>query len=93
MIINIIIRNSVWLGIALLSLLILGPGLAEFKTLLLITAIESVAIALSGVAIFAYTKVDFTREESGVNLGFVFLGVHICVGLIVLGVYLAQYGG
>lgn len=92
-ILNFILRNAVWFGIAVLSLLILGPGIAEFKTLLLIAAIESVAIALSGVAIFAYTKVDFTRDEAGGNLGFVFLGVHICVGLIVLGVYLAQYGG
>ncbi len=85
-------RHILWLGIGLVSLAIFRPGLAEIKTMLLIAIIESLAIALSGVALFAYTKIDFTRETASSNPGFIFLGVHLSVGLIVLGVYLAQYG-
>jgi hypothetical protein len=92
-IINFVTRNALWLTIAAISLLIFRPGAAELKTLLLVAIIESAAIALSGVALFAYTKIDFTKDTASSNLGFIFLGVHISVGLIVLGVYLAQYGG
>jgi len=90
--IDFIKRHILWLSVGFVSLLILRPGLREIKTMLLIAAIESLAIALSGLALFAYTKVDFTREAVNTNPGFIFLGVHLSVGLIVLGVYLAQYG-
>jgi hypothetical protein len=86
-------RNAIWLALGSIALAVFHPGLAEIRTLLLIAVIESAAIALSGVASYAYTKIDFTRDTASANLGFIFLGVHICVGLIVLGVYLAQYGG
>lgn len=89
---NFISRNALWLGIGLLALLLLGPGLAEFKTLLFIGSVESLALALSGVAAYVYTKIDFTSTLINSNLGFIFLGVHICVGLVVLGVYIAQFG-
>ncbi len=91
-IINFVKRHILWLGLGLLSLFIFRPGLAEVKTMLLIAAIESLAIALSGLALYAYTKVDFTRDTANTNPGFIFLGVHLSVGLIVLGVYLAQCG-
>jgi hypothetical protein len=85
-------RHILWFAVGAVSLLIFRPGLAEVRTMLLIAAIESLAIALSGLALFAYTKVDFTRDVANTNPGFIFLGVHLSVGLIVLGVYLAQYG-
>ena len=91
-IINFVKRNAIWFGVGLSSLLLFSPGMPEIKTLLLILVIESLAIALSGIALYAYTKIDFTRESANTNLGFIFLGVHLSVGLIVLGVYLAQYG-
>ena len=91
-VIDFVKRNVVWLGIAVISLLAFHPGVAEIKTMLLIALIESLAIALSGVALYAYTKIDFTQDTANSNLGFIFLGVHLSVGLIVLGVYLAQYG-
>jgi len=86
-----ILRNIIWLILIFIGLFFLKPQLAEINTLLLITAIEAVAIALSGLAAYAYTKVDFTKNAVSSNLGFIFLGVHICVGLVVLGVYIAQY--
>lgn len=98
-------RHSVWISIGLISLWLLGWGLAELKTILIILAIESLALALSGFCLFAYTNVDFVRglyqsgekEDIRFNeffiqaISFIFLGVHILVGLTVLGVYIAQY--
>ncbi|MGQ9819945.1 MAG: hypothetical protein ACUVQ1_08525 [Candidatus Kapaibacteriales bacterium] len=40
-----------------------------------------------------FTKVKFSEQPSTSNLGLIFLGVHICVGLTLLSVYLAQFGG
>ena len=88
-----LVRNGIWIVIGGLALWLLKPGLAEINTLLLISAVECVAMALSGVAVYVFTKIDFTKAEAMSSLGSIFLGVHICVGLIVLGVYIAQYGG
>jgi hypothetical protein len=94
---NFIARHSSWSLIAAISLLLLYPTIAEFKTILMIFTFESLAIALSGVALFAYTKVDFINELSGgINektniIGSIFLAVHLLVGFVVLGVYIAQF--
>ena len=98
-------RHSVWIFFGLISLWLLGWGLAEIKTILFILTIESLALALSGFCLYAYTKIDFVRglyqvrdkEEAKSNdifihaVSFIFLGVHILVGLTVLGVYIAQF--
>jgi hypothetical protein len=98
-------RHSVWISIGLISLWLLGWGLAELKTILVILTIESLALALSGFCLFAYTNIDFVRglyqsrekEDTKSNyfliqaISFIFLGVHILVGLTVLGVYIAQF--
>jgi hypothetical protein len=89
---NFIFRHLAWIGLGLAALLLLSPGLAEIKTILLIAAIEALSLALSGVALYSFTKVDFTKYFAGANPGLIFLGVHICVGMTVLGVYLAQFG-
>jgi len=84
-------RNGIWILILLISLIIFNPNIGEYKTLLLIVCIESVALFLSSVAAYCYTTLDFTKVESNNNLGLIFLGVHICTGLSVLGVYFAQF--
>ena len=89
--INLIKRNSVLLLIGLFALFLLGPETAEIKTILLVIAIESISIALSGFALYVYTKIDFTDGAFHNNPGIILLGVHICVGLSVLGVYIAQF--
>jgi hypothetical protein len=91
-ILNFIKRNCIWFLLGLSAIWLLAPSMPEVKTILLISIIESLAIALSGLAHYAYTKIDFTQEPiaSG-NSGLIFLGVHVCVGLVVLGVYIAQY--
>lgn len=83
-------RNLAWFLIGFLSLFILNPNSPEINTLLIIILIESLAIGLSALAVFAYTKIDFIQTQTN-QLGFIFLGVHICVGFVVMGVYLAQF--
>jgi hypothetical protein len=90
---NFIVRHGLLITITTLGFLLLKPQIPEINTLLLITVVECIAIALSGLAVFIYTQIDHTRSNNNSNLGFIFLGVHICVGLVVLGVYIAQFAG
>ena len=60
------------------------------ETVLLISALELMAITFSSFASFAFTKMKFT-EESPIVLGFIFLGVHLLIGLACLGVYIVQF--
>lgn len=86
-----ITRNILWIALGAISLWFFKPGTAEIRTILLIVSVECLAIALSGLSAIIYTKIDFTRNSLNSNLGTIFLGVHICTGLVVLGVYIAQY--
>jgi hypothetical protein len=90
-IIDFVKRYSVWLAVGLLALLLVKPVITEIRTILLIILVESIALGLSGLAQYAYTKIDFSRYAANSNLGYIFMGVHICVGLVVLGVYIAQF--
>lgn len=84
-------RHSVWLLTGLLSVLLLSPAFTELRTILFITTLESLAIALSGVAAFVYTRINFSENSGSPNPGLIFLGVHICVGLGILGIYIVQF--
>jgi hypothetical protein len=91
-VVNYIKRNIIWIAALILSIILLNPGIAEIKTLMLVIAVESIALCFSGVAVFAYTKIDFIKEQPN-QLGMIFLGVHISVGLVILGVYITQFAG
>jgi hypothetical protein len=84
------IRNVIWISLAVISILLLSPAKTEIRTFFLIIAIECLALALSAMAVKVYTAIDFTKMYVA-NLGQIFIGVHICVGLTVLGVYIAQF--
>lgn len=85
-----LIRNSIWITLAIISMLLLSPAKTEVRTFFLIIAVECLAMALSAIAVKVYTTIDFTKNQIN-NLGQIFIGVHICVGLTVLGVYIAQF--
>lgn len=85
-----LLRNIIWMLLAVISISILAPARAEIRTFLLITSIECIALALSAIAVKVFTEIDFIRRADG-TLGQIFMGVHICVGLAVLGVYIAQF--
>ncbi len=79
-----------WILLGIVAILFLNPASPEIKTILIIALVESLAIGLSALAVFAYTKIDFIKEQTN-QLGYIFLGVHICVGFVVMGVYIAQF--
>lgn len=88
-----LIRHFLWI-----VCLIAGSWLLIFKfdfidLLLMCVAMESLAVGLSGVALFAYTQFKFIDEDLKVSAPIitgVFIGVHLLLGLISIGYYLAQ---
>ncbi|OGU58943.1 MAG: hypothetical protein A2X64_02855 [Ignavibacteria bacterium GWF2_33_9] len=82
-----LIRNSIWLLGGIGAMALLHPGISEVKSLVFIVLIEFIALALAGIAVFVYTKVDFTKDLTSRILGQIFLGVHFLVGLSIVGVY------
>lgn len=91
-------RHSIWIIFGGLGLIFMKPALPELKTIFFILIIESIALMLSGLSVHAFTEIDFIKEIYNENkniqsntLGFIFLAVHICIGLAVLGVYIAQF--
>lgn len=84
-------RYGIWILICLLSIFIAEPAIEEINTILLILIIETIAAVLSGIAVYAYTQIDLIREKFDKTLASIFLGVHICTGLTVMGVYIAQF--
>lgn len=89
-IIDLITRNIIWVLIGIIAVIIMRPGIAELNTLLMIIMVESLALALSGISAYVYTRIDFRKNLTNSILGHIFIGVHLCVGLVVLGVYIAQ---
>lgn len=100
-------RNTVWLAIGLAGLILLKPAISEFNTILTCIIMEMLALGLSGLALFVYTNIDFTKklsagEDGKFNsveqhafakvIGLIFLGVHILVGLVFFGTYFVQFG-
>lgn len=90
---NFIARHSVWFICFALALLLLKPSGPELNTLLLIIAFSALSLALSGLAAYVYTKLDFVESNASTALALIFLGVHIFSGLCILGVYIAQFSG
>lgn len=84
-------RYSTLIAVMLLAWVVLSPKIEELHTLLIIIVVEILAICLSALAVYGFTRIDFTHDMSTNNLGYIFLGVHICVGFTVLGVYLVQF--
>lgn len=84
-------RYALLAGIMLLAWGVMSPGVEELHTLLIMIMVEVVAVGLSALAVYCFTQIDFTYGTASQNLGHIFLGVHICVGFTVLGVYLVQF--
>jgi hypothetical protein len=83
-------RNSLWIALIAAVAVAMNFSHEVINTAMLIVLFEAIALGLSGFAAFVYTKVDFTRTQMWNTLGSIFLGVHICIGLAVMGVYFTQ---
>ena len=86
-----IYRHSLILSILCSTILLSKLNSLEMKTIFLFISIEMLTILLSGVAVYSFTRFNFNKHDSNPNLGLIFLGVHICVGLSALGTYLSQF--
>ena len=106
-IVNTVQRWGVWAVLGLLSILILLKTFSLFSTLInlivVVILIELLALALSGLALYIYTAVNFTKalldyDKNGKYnsiethafarvVASVFIGVHILVGAIIIATY------
>lgn len=106
-IMSFILRNSTALILGLVSLFLLVPTVAEFKTILFICVLVCLNILLSGLTLYAYTHYSATKkliegDDGEINgwerelairfAGAIYLANAILIGLTVLGVYIAQKG-
>ena len=104
--VDFVMRHGLTIMLIVIVAWFLHPTIQEIRTLLMLIGLEALAIVLSGFALFAYTKIDYLdflmrgedkelgeRERAAVLgfLGYIFLSVHILIGLSVLGVYIVQF--
>ena len=88
-------RNLVWIALIIVGLIFIQPTFELLHKLALIAVLEGLALGLSGIALFVYTKVNYARKlidndefQSGAEklayaiiTASIFMGVHILVGL------------
>jgi len=101
-----ILRHAVWVLIAIVGFYIAYPYKQEIQTIAMLCRAEALALVLSSLALFVYTKIQFTKKFSYGDddklssveahafsrvIAAVFLGVHILVGLYYLAVYITQF--
>lgn len=104
-------RNLTWIIIAVSGIVFLNIYYGKFfwefmATLLMISIAEAMALSLSNVAIYVYTKIDFTSQiiygvDKKLNsieqhafaqtIGYIFMGVHFLVGIGLVGIYIANF--
>ncbi len=86
-------RNLFWIILVILAMYLIGATTSTLQVILATVLLECVAIGLSNFAQYVYTRLQFTKAESQHShvLGYIFLGVHILVGLIGFGAYFIQF--
>lgn len=96
------IKRYTFVGFSLIILYkFIQPYQFEMRTLMLLIFLEILAIMLSGLSLFIFTKINFikglTNEKRNssqssyyILLGLIFLSVHICIGLSILGLNITQ---
>lgn len=89
---NWIVRNLAWFGIGLIVLFYLSFNSEILNTIMISIIFVCLAIGLSGLTAFAYTKLDFISNDRPI-LGQIFIGVSIIITGILIGVYITQFAG
>lgn len=77
-----------------LLILFLKPEKSEFNTIYLVLIFEIISIILSKIAIYFLSDKNenyFVNKKDNISNSAIILGVHICTGLVILGVYIAQF--
>ena len=86
---NYSIKATIILALLFVAIILLNPGTPELNTMLIVICAECIALLLTLLSLYILKdgKIEKYNQKS---VGLSFLGVHICVGLTILGVYLAQ---
>ena len=90
---NFIARHSLWVLGIVIALWITHFAIEKVDTILDIITFESVAIALSGIAVFAFTRIkwhattdsDLTTLGRHIVMAMIFVAVHLVVLGVVIG--------
>ncbi len=101
-----VVQNLTWIVIATIALIFLQPLIEEQRTIVYVLFFESLAIGLSLLNVWLISKFAFiqaivygtdsklssTEQHSFVKMiGNVWIAVHLLVGIVVLGIYIAQF--
>lgn len=86
---NLLLRNSVWFIPFVLGLFFMSRS-AITETVIAVVVFEAMAIGITSIAAFILSRSETMRYQMWNALGNIFLGVHVCIGLVVLGVYFTQ---
>lgn len=86
-------RYALLIAVVLLALYLLNQEATQVAlgTIYQLVLIECVAIVLCSLAVIVFTKINFVKEGNYHVLSYVFLGVHILIGLSVVGIYFVQW--
>lgn len=85
-------RYGLLVAVVLIIVASLGDTyVATITTIKQIALVECLAIAMSSFAALVFTQIKFTSKGDTHALSRIFLGVHICIGLSVLGIYFLQW--
>ena len=92
---NFVVRNLFWIIVTVGALYLIGETTSMLQVTLTSVLLECLAIGLSNFAQYVYSRLKFNSEESPHTsiLGYIFLGVHILIGLIGFGAYFIQFAG
>lgn len=89
-----VIKYSLLISFLALFLLLLKPEKSEINTIYLVFIFEIISIILSKIAIYFLADKNeniFVNKKDNILNSAIILGVHICTGLVILGVYIAQF--
>lgn len=105
---DILKRHIYYIILGLISLYLLYSPLqiSTLSTIFTIVVFECVAIALSSIAVFAYTKIDFIKRATAgddkeysvieraantITIGIIFFAVHVLIAISVHGTYFVTF--
>lgn len=95
-IVNFITRHSIWIIAILLGVIFLGQFIEIYNKVIIIVILLGVALGWSNLAIYSFTKINFTKKivagddneyskleqiAFAIIIAGILLGVHVLVGL------------
>ncbi len=88
-----ILKYIILSSVLIFLLYLLKINESEYNTILLVLIFEIISIFLSKTAIYFLSNDNnyLINKKDNILNSAIILGVHICTGLVILGVYIAQF--